>query len=210
MKLSNLFKKLSIAGVLGSSLLLGACTQSDINDTMSIAKDVVEIGSQVKDLTTDNKPTAPERKVIKGVKVVDGDTLKYQENGQTKEIRLLLVDTPETVHPKLGVQPYGKEASNFTKKEILLAKKVELEYDPADSGTDKYGRELGYVYVDGKSLQELLLEKGLARYAYHYKDYYVHEDEYMKAEQKAKQKGVKIWSTKGYATDEGFNTSVIR
>ena len=59
-------------------------------------------------------------------------------------MRFLGVDTPETVHPTKGVQPYGKEASNFT-KESLNGRQVWLEYDK--SPTDRYNRYLAYVWL---------------------------------------------------------------
>ncbi|MBR1486287.1 MAG: thermonuclease family protein, partial [Synergistaceae bacterium] len=53
-------------------------------------------------------------------------------------------DTPETVHPKKGVQKYGKEASNFTKG-YLTGRRVWLEYDK--NPTDKYDRHLAYIWL---------------------------------------------------------------
>ncbi|RKJ57618.1 nuclease, partial [Butyricicoccus sp. 1XD8-22] len=46
----------------------------------------------------------------------DGDTIKINYNGSTELVRFLLVDTPETNHPSLGLQPYGEEAKEFTKQ----------------------------------------------------------------------------------------------
>lgn len=76
---------------------------------------------------------------------------------------MLLIDTPETVHPTKPVQPFGVEASNFT-KEKLTGKDVQLEMDVGER--DKYGRVLAYVYIDNTMINEQLLEKGLARVAY--------------------------------------------
>nr|WP_306299242.1 thermonuclease family protein [Brevibacillus brevis] len=53
--------------------------------------------------------------------MVDGDTIKIKINDKEETVRFLLVDTPETKHPKYGVQPFGKEASYFTKQ--LLTEK---------------------------------------------------------------------------------------
>lgn len=84
--------------------------------------------------------------IIHGIvaRVVDGDTAVIRVNGEDRRVRLLGVDTPETVHPTKGVQPYGKEASNFT-KESLTAKNVWLEYDR--NPTDRYNRHLAYVWL---------------------------------------------------------------
>ena len=67
-------------------------------------------------------------------------------------MRFLGVDTPETVHPKKGVQPYGKEASNFTKN-FLTGKNVWLEYDK--NPTDRYNRHLAYIWLSNpKNINE--------------------------------------------------------
>ena len=78
------------------------------------------------------------------VRVVDGDTAVIRVNGGDRRVRFLGVDTPETVHPTKGVQPHGKEASNFT-KESLTARDVWLEYDR--NPTDRYNRHLAYVWL---------------------------------------------------------------
>src|SRR5690606_14118634 len=92
-------------------------------------------------------------------KVIDGDTIEVNLNGKLEKVRMLLIDTPETVHPNQPVQPYGKEASEFTKK-LLLNKEVKLEKDKEDR--DQYQRLLRYIYVDSQSVQEQLLSKGFA------------------------------------------------
>lgn len=52
-------------------------------------------------------------------RVIDGDTLKVKlADGKTEDVRLLLVDTPETVKPNTPIQPYGTEASAFTKETL--------------------------------------------------------------------------------------------
>lgn len=99
----------------------------------------------------------------KVIDVVDGDTMKVIVNNKKETIRLLLVDTPESVHPTKPVQPFAIEASNFA-KEMLSDKKVELELGVRER--DKYGRLLVYLYINGQMFNEMLLENGLARVAY--------------------------------------------
>ena len=79
----------------------------------------------------------------KVVRVIDGDTVKIDDNGKATNVRLIGVDTPETVHPNKPVEAYGKEASNFTKN-LLLGESVYLRFDV--DKTDKYGRLLAYLY----------------------------------------------------------------
>jgi micrococcal nuclease len=141
---------------------------------------------------------------VKVVEVVDGDTIKVQMNGKTETVRLLLVDTPESVHPTKPVQPFSKEASQFT-KELLNGADVELELGIGER--DKYGRLLAYVYADGKSVQEALLEKGLARVAYIYEPNTKYVDEYQDIQSKAQKEGVGIWSLENYVQEDGYETS---
>lgn len=135
-------------------------------------------------------------------KVVDGDTFKINYEGHEETIRLLLIDTPETVHPQKPVQPFGKEASNFMKKK-LSGKQVELELDVSER--DKYGRILAYAYdTEGNMLNELLLEKGLARVAYIFPPNTKYVDRFQKVQREAQKREVGIWSLENYVTEEGF------
>jgi len=103
------------------------------------------------------------------VNCVDGDTAVFKINGQEKKFRFLAVDTPETVHPTKEVEEYGKDASEYTCNKIKNAKVIEIEYE--DSKTDKYGRDLGWIWVDGNLLQKELIEIGYAEVAYIYGNY---------------------------------------
>lgn len=89
-------------------------------------------------------------------KVVDGDTIKL-DSGET--VRYIGVDTPETVHPTKPVQCYGKEAS-ARNKELVADKEVVLEKDVSE--TDRYGRLLRYVWVDGVLINQQLVAEGYA------------------------------------------------
>ena len=66
---------------------------------------------------------------------------------------------------------YATEASDYTCNVIKKAKEIELEYDENSDKTDKYGRVLAWVYVDGNLLQEKLVKNGYAKVAYLYGDY---------------------------------------
>ena len=130
---------------------------------------------------------------VKFSKCVDGDTAKFLLNGEEITVRFLAIDTPETKHPKKGVEPYGKEASDYTCNTLKNANKIVLEYDEKSSKTDKYNRYLAWVWADDILLQKDLVEKGLAKVAYLYGDYkYV--DELKKTESLAQENGLNIWS----------------
>ncbi|QST00403.1 thermonuclease family protein [Pontibacillus sp. ALD_SL1] len=149
--------------------------------------------------------TINEKQTATVTRVIDGDTIEVAYNGKTEEVRLLLVDTPETKHPSLPVQPYGPEASEFT-KETLSGKEVTLEFDGPKR--DKYNRLLAYVWVDGANFNKMLLEEGLARYAYVYDPPYTYSESFIKAQTKAVNKNLNIWSIEGYVTEDGFNSDV--
>jgi endonuclease YncB( thermonuclease family) len=99
------------------------------------------------------------------VKVVDGDTIDVSLNGQTKPVRFLGMNTPETVDPRRGVQCFGHEASDETKS-LLSGKIVYLAKDISE--TDKYDRLLRFIYLpqpDGSLLfvNDYLVREGFAQ-----------------------------------------------
>lgn len=157
---------------------------------------------------------------VKLAKHVDGDTSRVHFPGNDHSelfsgetygaktgsdgsisVRYLLIDTPETVDPRLdGPQPFGEEASQRT-KELLKEGNITLEFDIGEK-TDRYGRLLAYVYVDGVSVQEILVREGLARVAYVYPPNTRHLDTYKQAEEQAKKEGLGIWSIENYAESQ--------
>jgi micrococcal nuclease len=80
------------------------------------------------------------------VRAVDGDTIIVAAGGRTEDVRLIGMDTPETVDPRRPVGCYGPQASTFT-KHLLTGRRVTLEYDRVQR--DRYGRYLAYVFLDG-------------------------------------------------------------
>lgn len=147
-----------------------------------------------------NIPRVP----VELVKSVDGDTIHVQYEGKTEKVRFLLVDTPETSHPRLGVQPYGPEAKAFTKDIVENADTLELEFDIGPK-RDKYSRLLAYVYADGQMVQELLLEQGLARVAYIYEPNVRYVDKFNDLQRISRDKSLGIWSIENYAQEDGFH-----
>jgi len=138
------------------------------------------------------------------VKTIDGDTIKIIYEGKEQNVRYLLIDTPETNHPRLGKQPFGDKAKERN-QELMNSGKLEIEFDIGGK-TDKYDRLLAYIYIDGVSVQEKLLEEGLARVAYVYPPNTRHLDAFEKAQAKAKKAGIGIWTLEDYATDRGFDS----
>jgi len=115
-------------------------------------------------LTNPNPGTeAAGRYVTTVLRVVDGDTIVVNYNGVEEKVRLIGVDTPESVHPDSDRNTEaGVLASDYT-KEKLEGRQVELEFDVQQR--DVYGRLLAYVYVDGVMFNKTLLEDGVANLA---------------------------------------------
>ena len=78
------------------------------------------------------------------VAVVDGDTIVVRIAGRDEHVRLLGIDTPETVDPRKPVACFGHEASEHTKQLLPKGTAVRLERDL--DARDKYARLLAYVY----------------------------------------------------------------
>jgi len=99
------------------------------------------------------------------VSVVDGDTAKIEFEGETISMRIIGIDTPETVHPSRPVEPYGPEAT-VRARELLEGKTVTLEYDadPEHDRFGRYGRLLVYLRLeDGSDFGKLMVADGFAR-----------------------------------------------
>ena len=107
-------------------------------------------------------PKAPANAVAARVeRVVDGDTFVAELGGRDERVRVIGVDTPETVAPGRPVERYGKEASNFAKRELTGAT-VRLGGDVEPR--DRYDRLLAYVWLpDGTFWNALLAAEGYAQ-----------------------------------------------
>lgn len=125
--------------------------------------------------------------------VVDGDTIKVNIDGVTETLRLIGIDTPETVDPRKPVQCFGVEASNKA-KELLSGKKVRVEKDQTQGDKDKYGRLLVYIYrEDGLFFNKYMIEKGYA-HEYTYDLPYKYQSEFKAAETYARENQLGFWS----------------
>ena len=126
------------------------------------------------------------------VRVIDGDTIVVHINGVDEKIRLIGVNTPETVDPRKTVECFGKEASSFT-KQLLENKFVRLEGDNSQDNRDKYKRLLRYVFLeDGMLFNKELIAEGYA-YEYTYKIPYTYQTEFKSAQRDAEQNKKGLW-----------------
>jgi endonuclease YncB( thermonuclease family) len=92
-------------------------------------------------------------------RVVDGDTIEVDFEGKSLDVRLIGIDTPETVDPSEPVGCYGPAASRFTTNE-LEGEHVRLEFDV--ERLDQYERTLAYVWLGDELFNETLVARGFA------------------------------------------------
>lgn len=93
-------------------------------------------------------------------RAVDGDTLEVRIGGVIEDVRLIGIDTPETVDPDSPVQCFGPRASRFTHR-LLDGRRVRLVF--GSERRDAYGRLLAYVYIGHRFVNANLVRRGLAR-----------------------------------------------
>lgn len=216
----NKLKSIFLSSALAISIFFTGCSNGDQNTitNQTQIKDSTSSNSQVSvESNSSYQDSSSSKEVPKGSvkatveRVVDGDTMKLKLD-KTKEVvtlRLLLVDTPESVKKGVDPQPYSIEASNFAKNTLKAGDTVYIEYDEGDK-TDKYDRHLGYLWYysnDNSNWQmfnETLISQGYARVGYIYSQKR-HLDEFYKAQDYAKSNKLNIWSVDGYVTDKGFD-----
>ncbi|WDP92406.1 MAG: thermonuclease family protein [Desulfobacter sp.] len=128
------------------------------------------------------------------LRVIDGDTIQILLNGKKEKIRMLNVDTPESVHPDQSRNTeMGRKASKYTKSR-LEKRYVDLEFEGKKRG--KYGRLLAYVILDGHNYNLELVQKGWSPYYTKYGESQKYHSEFLAAEKQAQKKRLNIWSKK--------------
>ena len=126
-------------------------------------------------------------------KVIDGDTLKLQ-NGDS--VRFIGINTPELGHGKFKDEPLANQARRFVQRKIE-GREVELRDEQVRR--DKYGRRLAHIYTSaGQNVQIELLQRGLA-FVVAVSDDLSYLDEYLVAEQQARQAEKGVWGETFYA-----------
>ena len=130
------------------------------------------------------------------VRVIDGDTVDVDLDGSRERVRLIGVDTPESVARDRPVQCFGVEASARTKELLPEGTAVRLERD--EVSRDQFGRLLAYVYRadDGLLVNLELIEGGFAD-AVTFGDNEALYDTFVAAESSARADGVGLWSACG-------------
>ena len=197
-------KTLLLSSVLSLSLFLGGCSSLDTILNSNVTQQSEALNKSKSEIPEGSEEASVER-------VVDGDTMKLnlKNSNEVITLRLLLVDTPESVKQGVDPQAYAIEASNFAKEVLQVNDTVYIEYD-SGSKTDRYGRHLGYLWYYSKEnnswqmFNKTIIEKGFARVGYIYSQK-KHLDTLNEAQDKAKNSKLNIWSVDGYVTDKGFD-----
>jgi len=131
----------------------------------------------------------------KVLRIIDGDTIEVKverQRGRPCKVRLIGIDTPESVHPRKGIEPFSLEAKELLKK-LIGNQLVDLYFDPLNSKKDKYGRYLCYVERKKDVLfvnKEIILNgfsRAYTKYPFSLKD------DFILAEEIAREKRIGIW-----------------
>lgn len=150
------------------------------------------------------------------VRVIDGDTIVVKSAQGEETVRLMSVDTPESVHPDIEEkQPFSEDATKFT-TQILGSADIEILLERGKPEKDKYDRTLGYIWIKGNNgfddslFNSLLVFEGFARLNVYDNQENKYLGELARAEDMAKSNKFGIWSIDGYVTDRGFNPDAIK
>jgi micrococcal nuclease len=135
------------------------------------------------------------------IHVTDGDTITVDLDGRTETIRLIGIDTPETVDPRKPVQCFGREASARTHALLPEGTAVRIERDV--EARDRYGRLLGYVYraSDGLFVNLALVADGYAL-TLSIPPNVTHNEAFTEAARGARRRGTGLWSSCPDGTDQ--------
>lgn len=141
-----------------------------------------------------NKTAPPDGSKHKVLDVIDGDTVRIETVQGNLKVRIIGIDTPETVHPSKPIEFGGPEASNRA-KELLKGQTVVIYYDPdpKHGKWGKYNRLLAYLELpDGRDFGLTMIREGFARAYPKYP--FSRQKAYLQAEQIAQQNKVGIWA----------------
>ncbi len=152
----------------------------------------------------DNSPLFPKREqieivskpttetVTKVLRVIDGDTIVAEVNGQPIHIRLIGIDSPEPNDKRARVACLAQKAKEEAEK-LLNGQNIYLEKDSTQGDYDKYNRLLAYVFIGGTNFNKLIIEEGYA-YEYTYRLPYKYQIEFKTAQNEAQATQKGLWN----------------
>ncbi|MFH1564934.1 MAG: thermonuclease family protein [bacterium] len=154
---------------------------------------VPEILNQQKSIEQKTEENNNQTQYYKVIKIIDGDTIAVDIDGNSETIRLIGINTPETKDPRKPVECFGIEASNKA-EELLAGQLIELEKDETQDERDKYGRLLRYVKTKDGLFYDLEIIKQGYGYEYTYNIPYKYQKEFKEAENYARENKLGLWA----------------
>ena len=125
-------------------------------------------------------------------RITDGDTIRVTLDGRSEPVRYIGIDTPETRHPRRGVEAFGPEATEANRR-LVEGRQVRLVFDVEER--DRYGRLLAYVYLqDGTFVNAELVSRGFA-HVMTVPPNVRHREQFAEAERVARSAGRGLWGT---------------
>lgn len=187
--------RLARAGALAGTLLIAAIAMLACTNLGQGAMDTPVSG-----------PKGPVEEGWKVSRVVDGDTIRVRRGGQERKVRLIGIDSPESVKPDAPVECFGPQAAQFADR-LLDDQQVVLEFDPSQDDTDRYGRTLAYVWRAVPGSDQAATSPGQPSYALFnleairggfareatYAGAYAWQQEFRQADDAARAAGVGMW-----------------
>jgi len=150
-----------MAGVGVWMILVGQEPRAEVRiGKTSVMQSSEQTGAQTAPLPQITQVIQSEHAFVK--RTVDGDTLDVIIAGTEEKVRLIGINSPESVAPRRPVECFGKEASHQMDL-LATGHQVTMAGDALDANRDKYGRLLRYIYLeDGTFVNSWMVEKGFA------------------------------------------------
>lgn len=177
-----------------SSTISPEISKPKTNDTSE--SDTASTSQLVREVTESATPNSTQP-LYDVLYIIDGDTIKANYEGRPTSVRLIGVNTPETVDPRKNVECFGHEASNFLKS-LLTNKKVNLVVDSTQANRDKYNRLLRYIYLDNEDINQKIIASGYG-HEFTYNVPYQKQSLYKQAQAEASNAGRGLWAANACA-----------
>lgn len=140
-------------------------------------------------------PSSPQLSKAAGVpalvtRVIDGDTIEVRVGNRLVDVRLIGMDTPESVHPTVADECFGAAAARYART-ILENQEVVLTFDV--ERRDLYDRTLAYVWIDDELFNAEIVRAGYAQ-SYTVPPNVLHAEEILHAQREARRSNVGLWN----------------